>query len=225
MNKTSRLIPFSWVEKLFANMSMIYGNRMESMWKGMDSAQVLQFWHMKLEEMTPEEFTRGVKALDRHEYPPTLPQFIKLCRPDIDFTSAYYEAVKGVQARREGKKGEWSHPAIFWAASSMAFDLLNQSKSQVEGRWKEALSKQLEKSSWKEIPEVFVPLDRPENKITAEQARQNLDNLGVSHTLSKPSGEWVIRGFERMKNGWNPPPGVKSVYIDAAKAFGIKIDA
>ena len=103
-------VPYSWVEKLFANWTMMYGNRMDKMWNGMDKGQVIMFWHLKLEGLTREEFTRGVKASERLEYPPTLPQFLNLCRPPIDKTKAYYEAVKGVQERRFGRKGEWSHP-------------------------------------------------------------------------------------------------------------------
>ena len=203
-------------------MQVTYGNLMENMWRNIDKATVMQFWHIKLENLTREEFSRGVKALDRQELPPTLPRFIKLCRPDINFTSAYFEAVRGVQARRNGEKGEWSHPAIFWAASTMTHDLLNLSQSQVEGHWKNELGKQLEKSSWPEIPEVFVSIGCTVSTVSKEEASERLKSYG-GVIKSEGSADWIHRALERLAEGWNPPPAVRQTILEGAKTKGIRV--
>lgn len=205
----------------------MYGNRMDKMWNGMDKGQVIMFWHLKLEGLTREEFTRGVKASERLEYPPTLPQFLNLCRPPIDKTKAYYEAVKGVQERRFGRKGEWSHPAIFWAAASMSFDLLNMSHQQVKSRFEKALDAELQKTAWPEIPEASTALpppkvDREKAKAEAESA---LKRIGAANAVPEGSGngQWIVHNLERMKEGWKPLPGVRACILRGAEALGIPI--
>lgn len=222
-------VPFSWVEKLFASMSMLYGNRMEKMWNGMDKGQVMVFWHLKLEDLTQDEFTRGVKLLDRQEHPPSLPQFLKLCRPDVDPMKAYYEAVKGLQERRAGNKGEWSHPAIFWAASSMAFDLLNMSQSQVEKRWKAALDQQYQQTTWQPVPDVPVALNLTVDKAGQAKVKQKINEVLARARNDRGNTEWLTGTGERKGNlqrlvdGWKPTAAVRRLVLDAARGKGIAI--
>lgn len=229
MNESSTsqtIVLRSWVEKLFSNMEMLYGARMEKMWQGKDKGQVTDFWHMKLSGFSREEFVRGVKALDKQDYPPTLPQFIKLCRPDVDASVAYFEAVKGMRERSRGEKGTWSHPAIFWAAASMTFDLLNASYQQIEKRWKAELAKQLEKSSWPEIPESHKALPAAEaDRISKEEAKQLLQRVGMR--VPKATGgdaTWIKNGLEKIKRGVKMTQGVRECILDAARAKGIRYE-
>jgi len=216
-------VQYSWVEKLFANMSLLYGNRMEKMWSGIGKGQLMVFWHMKLEDLTEEEFSRGVKALDRQEHPPSLPQFMSLCRPEVNAVAAYYEAVKGLQERRLGRKGEWSHPAIFWAASQMAFDLLNQTQTQVEKRWKEVLILQYEKTTWQPVPDVPAPLP----PLTVDKEGQAKVKQKVNEFLSRREDrgntDWIEYNLERLKNGWKPTQAVRMMVLNTARMKGISI--
>lgn len=223
-------IPLSWVEKLFANMAMMYGNRMDKVWSGMDKQQVVAFWHMKMGDLGRDEFVHGVRSLDGAEYPPSLPQFLKMCRPGVDVVSAYYEAVKGLQDRRAGRKGEWSHPAVFWAAASMAFDLLNMSQPQVEKRWRSALEGQLRKTSWPDVPDVAPALpepvvDREKGRAAAEAALERVGASGAVRKVkfSRGNGDWIVNNLERMGKGWNPLPGVRKCIMDGAGALGIAV--
>ena len=229
MNESSTsqtIVPRSWVEKLFSNMEMLYGARMEKMWQGKDKGQVTDFWHMKLSGFSREEFTRGVKALDKQDYPPTLPQFIKLCCPDVDASVAYFEAVKGMRERSRGKKGAWSHPAIFWAAASMTFDLLNASYQQVEKRWKAELAKQLEKSSWPEIPEAHQALPAAEaDRISKEEASRLLQKVGMK-ALKAEDGDatWIKEGIGKIKRGVKMTQAVRDCILAAAREKGIRYE-
>lgn len=228
MNESSmsQNIPHSWVEKLFANMEMLYGARMEKMWQGQDKVKVMSFWYSKLSEFGRDEFTRGVKALDKQDYPPTLPQFIKLCRPDIDANVAYFEAVKGMRERSRGEKGTWSHPAIFWTAASMTFDLLNASYQQIEKRWKAELAKQLEKSAWAEIPEAHKALPAAEaDRISKEEAKQLLQKVGVR--VPKAEGgdtSWIKEGLDKINRGVKMTQAVRDCILAAAKAKGLRYE-
>src|SRR5579872_932889 len=106
-------LPEKWIERLFAEMSMTYGRKFTDQWGGQDPHALKRFWATKLAGFTGEELKRGVATLQLREWPPTLPEFVKLCRPSVDVLAAYYEAVAGVTERAKGNMGEWSHPAIF----------------------------------------------------------------------------------------------------------------
>jgi hypothetical protein len=98
------------------------------MWRDTNIELVKQLWADEMGKLSNDDLRRGYGALMSRDWPPSLPEFIKLCRPTIDPTVAYYEAVAGMQARERGEVGKWSHPAIFWAAVQIsAFDLKNQS--------------------------------------------------------------------------------------------------
>lgn len=217
-------IPYSWLEKFFGNMTMLYGNRMEKMWNGIDRHQVMVFWHTKLEGYSRDEFIRGVKAVDSLEYPPTLPQFLNLCRPPIDPVKAYHEAVKGVQDRRNGKQGEWSHPAIFWTAASMSHDLLNLPYQQVKPHFEKKLESELSRTTWQAIPPVSESL--PEPKIDREKGRKEAEKMleRVGYNVKKSDSgntDWIHYNLKRLKEGWKPTQAVRMMVLNAAKEKGI----
>lgn len=75
-----------------------------------------------------------------------------------------------MQARVRGEMGEWSHPAIYYAAISIGqFDLLNQAYTQLEQRWHKVLGDQLAKGQWPEIPPPRLALSSPQDR---EQGRR-----------------------------------------------------
>ena len=112
--------------------------------------------------ITPNDIKAGIKACrTRYDWPPSCAEFIKACKPAIDPLVAYYEAVAGVQARQAGETGLWSHAAIFWAAMPLAFDLANQTFSQVRTRWERALAEQMARGEWAPIPPPALALPGP----------------------------------------------------------------
>jgi hypothetical protein len=140
------------------------------------------------EGITPTDVKIGLRECRRRfAWPPSCAEFVQACRPSVDPLRAYYEAVAGVQARFAGEHGEWSHPAIYWAAMPMAAELREQSFSQVKARWEAALQQQLAKASWDEIPVPMLALTAPGRSTTSsEKARAAVQQL-VSQVVNKPA--------------------------------------
>ena len=180
LSTSTEALPIAWIERLFEKMVSLYGHKFLDMWRDVDLQAVKTTWAAELGKLTRDEIAKGANALMTQEWPPTLPQFIKLCRPAIDSVAAYYEAVNGVVAREHGNMGEWSHPAIFWASVKIgAFDLKNQSYSNVKGRWEKALDEELSKGQWKDIPQPSIALPAPSKQATKDIADKYLAETQV----------------------------------------------
>ncbi len=199
-----RSLPIKWIESLFERMLFEYGKKFSDQWGGSDPEALKAHWAKRLGDLNGEELKRGYGKLEGREWPPTLPEFRNLCRPQADSMVAYYEAVAGVQARQAGEMGTWSHPAIFWAAMPMAFDLGTQTFSQIKGRWEKALADQMERGEWAPVPAVMVALPAPgKSDLSREKAAKMLSDLGASNVL-KPRTEhtiWYRNILARQKRG------------------------
>ena len=205
---TSNAIPLTWVDSLFSKFTAMYGNKFIDMWRGIDTAEVKNLWAKELAKLTVEELKAGVHALMNREYPPTLPEFVKLCRPKADPLAAYYEAVEGVTRRERGEVGTWTHPAIFWASVAVgAFDLKTHPYAQIKGRWESALNAELGKGSWAEIPAPMPALPPPtKREADRDNAARILfglkDMTGAGKTDHKL---WAKRILQKVANGEKPP--------------------
>jgi hypothetical protein len=197
-------IPQSWIDALFAKMSSLYGNKFSDMWRDSNMQAVKSVWAEELGKLSRDEIARGANALMSQEWPPTLPQFIKLCRIEIDPLKAYYEALNGAVARESGAVGDWSHPAIFWAMVTVgAFDLKNQTYSQIKGRWESALADQIGRGSWADIPTPAVALPAPTQKAEKAVAEKYLAETQVikHHDEKIDHKRWAKKIMERQRQG------------------------
>lgn len=187
-------------------MLLSYGKKFTDQWGVTDGDELLNFWANGLADMTHSELKRGKDALATREWPPTLPEFRKLCRRPMDSVAAYYEAVAGTQARRDGEYGKWSHPAIYWAAMPMSFDLKEQTYSQIRSRWEAALQEQMDKGEWPEIPQPMVALPAPgKTRTSREEAAQRLREIGAATVIKDAWGNdpkcWAKKILEREAKG------------------------
>ena len=73
-------IPQRWVETLFATMSATYGARFADLWRGTNIAQVKRHWGAELAKLTAPQMKAGRDNLMALPKPPTLPEFLALCR-------------------------------------------------------------------------------------------------------------------------------------------------
>jgi len=185
---TSEPLPTAWIEKLFERMAALYGSKFADMWRGTDPEQVKALWAHELGKLSREEVTRGAQALMTQEWPPSLPQFINLCRPKLDAQKAFVEALNGLVARDRGEVGVWSHPAVFWAAVSVGgFDMKNSTYPQIQARWRVALEDELAKGDWAEIPKpaLAIPVEKAAAKVAEKYLAQLQDfkaeSTGVDH--------------------------------------------
>ena len=86
----------------------------------------------------------GLEALRRQmgpdTYPPTLPQFIALCKEIPDFEEAFYEAQRQSASREHGED-KWSHAAVYWAAQDFGtYELRQTTWKASKTRWVRILS-------------------------------------------------------------------------------------
>lgn len=199
-------LPERWVERLFERMLLEYGKKFGDQWAQTDMDKLIAHWSTELAGYSGEELKRGVDALAGRDWPPTLPEFKKLCRRPLDAVVAYYEAVAGVQTRAAGEYGKWSHPAIYWAAMPLAFDLGSQTYSQIKPRWEAALFEQMDKGEWPEIPQPMVALPAPgKAKTSREEAAKRLRELNAASVVKTgqegDSKAWARRILEREAAG------------------------
>lgn len=223
MNNVTRLststspLPESWIEKMFDKMLLDYGKKFTDQWAGSDPDKLIRHWAHEMASYTGPEISRGLAAMESRDWPPSLPEFKKMCRPPVDEMAAYYEALAGLQAREKGEIGSWSHPAIFWAAAKMTFDLKNQTYSQCKPRWERVLQEQMDKSEWHAIPAPMLALAEPgQTKLSKEKAAQVLNEIGAADVL-KPKTDhklWAKRIIERAKK---PNHGLSAIQIRFAK--------
>jgi hypothetical protein len=197
-------IPQSWIDALFAKMSSLYGNKFSDMWRDSNMQAVKSVWSEELGKLSRDEIARGANALITQEWPPTLPQFIKMCRIEFDPLSAYYEALNGAVARESGEMGEWSHPAIFWAMVAVgAFDIKNQTYSQIKARWESALADQVKRGSWADIPVPALALPVPSQKSEKAVAEKYIAETQVikHHDEKVDHKRWAKNIMQRHRQG------------------------
>ena len=179
------------------------------------------------EKITLEEIAKGLKyCKTKLEWPPSCSEFIKACRPAADSLKAYYEAIAGVQARNSGKAGDWSHPAIYWAAMPLSYDLGQQTYSQIKARWESAYDLQMERGEWPPIPAPTLALPAPgKSELSREKAKNMLEQLGASGILKTSSEHtlWYRKILQRIKDGDKTVTLIQRAFAqDAAKAHGYK---
>lgn len=188
------------VKKILGRQRAYFGAKFNAQWQGFEPEELINCWESELRRYTKQELARGFEALRGLKFPPTLPEFMQLCRPSIDATNAYYEALKGVQDRTQGRKGDWSHPAIFWASARMASDLLNKTYASIKDQWKAELDKELEKTEWDEIPEVPLQLNVSIKKTDRNVALERMANIRAM-VNKKPCTHWIERNMELIAKG------------------------
>jgi hypothetical protein len=79
-------LPAAWIERLFERLFMIYGtDKMQGLWRGQEMADVKKYWAAELAGFSGDELRDGFSKLRREhpEWPPTLYQFVDLCRAAV----------------------------------------------------------------------------------------------------------------------------------------------
>ncbi|HJV73143.1 MAG TPA: hypothetical protein VJ654_02890 [Noviherbaspirillum sp.] len=218
LSTSTKPAPITWVESLFSRMEAMYGAKFLDMWRGTDAGLVKQLWADEMGKLSTEDLKRGYAALMTRDWPPSLPEYVKMCKPSVDPTVAYYEAVNGMQAREKGEKGQWSHPAVFWAAVQIsAFDLKNQSYSQLKTRWEKTLAEEMAKGEWAAVPEPMLALPEPgKSELSREKATKMMHQLGAADVL-KPKTNHKLWAERIIKKSKQPLHGLSALQISFAK--------
>ena len=117
----------------------MYGSKFTDAWKGTEQRVMLRVWAEGLTGYTPREVSAGMTALKNRPWPPTLPEFLLLCRPPVDAECAYFEAVEKMRLRGEGVLMPWSSAAVYHAASGLSYELRTLPYVALRARWAKAL--------------------------------------------------------------------------------------
>lgn len=141
--------PLSLMDRLFNRLDGIYPHKWRSAFA---SEQAIQNWRdawsdaFLEERLAPSEIKTGLAACRKQfEWPPSLPEFLKICRPNLEPELAWHEAVRQMARRAQGRD-IWSHPAIYWTAIEVGeFDLKNLTYLAIKARWCKALDANLRK--------------------------------------------------------------------------------
>lgn len=98
MSQTNRETHGDW---LFAKMAALYGARFADMWRGVDATEVRAEWTQALHDMRRDDLQRGIGALYHARFPPTLPEFLDLCRPPAPVPLAHQFPIEDNVARTD----------------------------------------------------------------------------------------------------------------------------
>ncbi|WP_155638644.1 replication protein P [Burkholderia cepacia] len=183
----------SLMDHLFNRLDGAYPNRWRSSFQTEQAiANWREAWAEAFDEegVTPELIATGLRACRRKfDWPPSLTEFLSLCKPPINVDVAVYEAIEQMRARQHGKD-VWSNPAIYWAAVKVGeYDMLSQTFSQIKPRFERALNAVLE-GNVLPVPERTPALPAPGKTYSSQEyGRQRLAELNASGILrSAPAG-------------------------------------
>ena len=111
------------MDGLIDYLAVMYGARFVDAYRGTSPEALRAVWRHELQGYTGEELQRGLTGCRLLKFPPTLPEFLALCRPPIDCEAAFYEAGQQLARRSADGSDVWSHPAVYHAAVALSFEL------------------------------------------------------------------------------------------------------
>lgn len=212
-SETPAPVPLAWAARLIERMQALYGAKFAQQWEGIAPARLAEVWAQEIADYSAEEIQRGLASCRGRTFPPTLPEFLGLCRPTLHPETAYHEAVAGMAARARGEHGVWTHPGVYWAAMRISqHDLLNQGWQAIKTRWEYALRDVMAQGRWDPIPTPSIALVAPGGTVaTREEAqsflREIMDKTGQA--FPSPIADhraWAQRLVDRAKKGETVSP-------------------
>lgn len=171
------------MEHLFSRLEIKYPRLWRQSFDGPRSVQTWkEVWAETFERegITPADVKAGLDNVTRlyPDFPPTEGQFLRCCRPPVDYEAAFCEAANQLRLREDGLD-KWSHPAIYWASVTIgAFDMRNASYPAIKGRWIAALDAALANRPYVEVPPPRVALPAPGKcSVPPEEAKRRIAEL------------------------------------------------
>lgn len=197
------------VEHVFDRLKGQFGAKLADMWAPVLNAAprpgepldvpniVEREWMESLAGFQRHELERGCDACSNRIFPPTLGEFKMLCRPCLDPEWAWHEAQECLVQREAGQMGEWTHPAVFFAALKMGPAVRGGDWSRHRKAWTRVLQGEISRG-WRTIPPapqklpepVFEPVPAPETaKAMVERMRREDAEKALARTLREQEGD------------------------------------
>lgn len=201
---SSKVLPSAWIDRIFELFTGYYGKHFLDMWSGANVASVKSVWSAELGRLTPQAIALGMDACRRRKFPPTLPEFLELCRPTPESLGipakplAFNEALAIACGRK--RREECSH-AVVWHALAEAGDLGHMSHKDardVFGHCYDAtVDMAIKGEPLREIPkalpkpeDVRVQSTPEQRKAAADAAMARLAEMGLDvRKIAKPMPE------------------------------------
>ena len=168
------------IDHLFNRMDGIYPGKWKQCFANDESIKNWRdTWTEEIvnERLSPGEVKNGIHTCAReHDWPPSLAEFLKACRPAIDLQRAFYEACEQMHKRKSGGD-KWSDPLIYWAAVKLGGDIFNYPYQSIKSRWQMAFDAARDEISKgklpNEVPEVKEALPAPgKTTLSTEKANE-----------------------------------------------------
>ena len=171
-------LPIEAIDRLFLKMASTYLNKFATTWQGIDINAAKAEWCAVLGKLKRGELKRGADALVGREWPPNLAEFYLMCRPPVDYESAYREACEQFRKREDGDD-VWSNSAIYWAGVHFGqYELKTLTYAQAAKRWSTCLDNELNIEHAAPVPDKLLALP-PVGRTTVTQAenRRRMDEV------------------------------------------------
>ena len=179
LTKDQRFKGRSPIEHLFNKLDMLYPMRWRSQFKSAkDHENWCQCWGEELEDrsVTFDEAKAGIdRCIELYTWPPSFPEFLKACRPSLDYEAAFCEAVEQMQKRNDEEDERWSNPAIYWASVKLGVDIMNTVYLNVKVRWKSALDEAIHK-----VQAGILPTEIPVRKVSLPPPKRSKNMSAVA---------------------------------------------
>lgn len=183
---TAPALPDEWAERIFQRLENFYLVKWVDSFGSIPRERVKQAWAEELAGYSAQEIKRGLDACKTKPWPPTLPEFLVMCRPVMDAKTEWAEACEQMRIRLDGKGGDvWTRPQVYWAAVKIGwYDLNNTAWEMIRARWVSAL----ESAKADPIPEYRAALPAPgKHTMSREEAEATLAKLkAMVSTGEKP---------------------------------------
>lgn len=167
------------VERVFAELASLYGSRFADMWRETDLGRMKALWTRALAGFSGAELRAGLDGCHQRAWPPSLPEFMGLCRPRPDAEQAFRHAQEQVSRRAFGED-VWPEKALYWAAVAFGFyDLRTMAWERARTRWTAIwLEKRAQEAVLPPVPATRPALMAPGQGYTDRRtARQRLAAL------------------------------------------------
>ena len=148
---------------VFARLVAQFGAKLLDHWSAAPGAR--EEWGQALADFHPVEIERGLRATRARAFVPVLGEFLQLCRPALDPETAWHEAADGMREREAGRRGRWSHPAVYRAAQAMAWELRTSHHAAQRKRWALQLQREFAQGWGDPIPD-------PTQRIAQQELRR-----------------------------------------------------
>lgn len=110
------------IDRLFQMLHGFYGTKFVDLWRDQDINEVKAAWRQELRGLTAAELQAGMDGCRTRPWPPTLPEFLLLCRPPLNPQVAWLRAQEGCRERDAGRIG-FTDARIFEAYRRMASEV------------------------------------------------------------------------------------------------------